>query len=220
MTRTASTNRTDVVGYIRVSTGDQRVSGLGLDAQRASISDACVARGWTLTEIHEDAASGGSTSGRPGLAAALEQLGNGEAGGLVVAKLDRLSRSLADFARVMETSHREGWALVALDLGIDTSTPAGEMMASVVASVAQYERRLIGQRTSEALQAKKAQGVKLGRPRSIPDMTINRIMELRAAGVSYRALADHLNAEGVPTGQGGRWHAASLCRAVKSREAA
>jgi Resolvase, N terminal domain len=68
------------------------------------------------------------------------------------AKLDRLSRSLLDFASLMEDARREGWALVILDLGIDTTTPSGEMIANVMATFAQFERRLIGQRTKDALR--------------------------------------------------------------------
>ena len=97
---------------------------------------------------------------------ALEAIEAGTAEGLVVAKLDRLSRSLLDFAALMERGRKRGWNLIALDLGVDTSTPSGEMMASVLATFAQqFERRLIGQRTKDALAVKRSQGVVLGRPR-------------------------------------------------------
>jgi hypothetical protein len=83
----------------------------------------------------------------------------------------------------MERSRRQCCALVALDLGVDTSTPAGEMMANVLASFAQYERRLIGQRTREALAVKKTQGVKIGRPRTLPENIRERIREERTNGL-------------------------------------
>ena len=92
---------------------------------------------------------------RPGIREALRLLAAGDADALVVAKLDRLSRSLLDFSGLVEQSRRERWQLVALDLGVDTSTPSGEMLANVLASFAQFERRLIGQRTAEALRASK-----------------------------------------------------------------
>ena len=79
----------------------------------------------------------------------------------MVAKLDRLSRSMLDFAALMNAAQKQGWALVALDLGVDTSTPYGEMMANVLATFAQFERRLISQRTKEALAQKRAAGVQL-----------------------------------------------------------
>jgi DNA invertase Pin-like site-specific DNA recombinase len=86
----------------------------------------------------------------------------GQADALVVAKLDRLSRSVGDFAGLMDLARRQGWALIALDLGVDTTTPAGEMMANVMASFAQFERRVIAQRTKDALAQAKARGVRLG----------------------------------------------------------
>jgi DNA invertase Pin-like site-specific DNA recombinase len=71
-------------------------------------------------------------AGRPGLEAALEAIERGEADTLVVAKLDRLSRSLLDFAGIMDRSRRKGWSLVALDLALDTTTPSGELMANTL----------------------------------------------------------------------------------------
>jgi DNA invertase Pin-like site-specific DNA recombinase len=93
----------------------------------------------------------------------------GEAAGIVTAKLDRLSRSVIDFAKLLAEARKRGFKIVALDLGLDLSTPQGELVANVIASVAQWERRIIGQRTAEGLAAKKAQGVKLGRPRTLPE---------------------------------------------------
>lgn len=81
---------------------------------------------------------------------------------LIASKLDRVSRSVRDFAGLLDRAQSRGWRLVLLDLG-DTSTAAGEMIANLIASAAQYERRLIGQRTREGLAAKRAQGVRLGR---------------------------------------------------------
>ena len=207
------------VGYVRVSTEEQAASGLGLAAQRELIEREASLRGWELLEILEDAGATGSTmAGRPGLEAALEAVSTGRVHGLVVAKLDRLSRSLLDFAGLMQRSYNERWSLVALDLGVDTSTPQGELMASVLATFAQFERRLIGQRTKAALEVKRAQGVKLGRPRSIPQTSVDRILELRRAGLTYRAIADRLNDEDIRTGRPGAWHGPTVYRALKSRD--
>lgn len=202
-----------VVGYVRVSTDEQVDSGAGLAAQRAAIAREVERRGWTLLAIHEDAGvSGKSVAGRVGLQEALEAIEGGEASALVVAKLDRLSRSLLDFAALMERSRRRGWALVALDLGVDTTTPSGEMMANVLAVFAQFERRLIGQRTKDALVQKRAAGVRLGRPRSLPTSTDALIASLRRSGLTLPAIAERLTTLGVPTGQGGRWHATTVRR--------
>lgn len=204
-----------VVGYTRVSTEEQSGSGAGLEAQRDAIRAERDRRGWELACIYEDAGASGKTlAGRPELTAALAAVEAGEADALIVAKLDRLSRSLLDFAGLMERSRRQGWALVALDLGVDTSTPAGEMMANVLASFAQYERRLIGQRTREALAIKKTQGVKIGRPRTLPESIRERIRDERTNGLSLPVIAGGLNRDRVPTAQGGRQWYPSTVRAV------
>jgi DNA invertase Pin-like site-specific DNA recombinase len=165
--------------------------------------------------VHEDAASGRSLSGRHGVLAALEDVESGEASALIVAKLDRLSRSLPDFARLMERSLRSGWSVVALDLGVDTTTPAGTLVANVVASVAHCERRLIGARTREALAVKRAQGVRLGRPRSLSPSLPGRVLALRRSGLALAAIADQLTVEQVPTPTGrSRWHPTTVRTAL------
>lgn len=208
-----------ILGYMRVSTGEQRQSGLGLKAQRTAITSECERRGWELVTIYEDqGASGKSLGGRSGLSEALGALDAGDADALVVAKLDRLSRSLLDFAGLMERSRRNGWALVALDLGVDTTTPSGEMVANVMATFAQFERRLIGQRTKDALAVKRAEGIRLGRPPSLPETVVHRIQEMRERGESLRAIADRLNTDDVPTAHGGRkWYASTVRDVLASR---
>jgi DNA invertase Pin-like site-specific DNA recombinase len=147
----------------------------------------------------------------------LEALKRGKADVLVVAKLDRLSRSLLDFTALMDRAQREHWVLVALDIGIDMGTPAGEAMANVMATFGQLERRLIGQRTKEALAQKRKSGVILGRPRSMPDTVRERIIAERASGRSLQAIADSLNQDGVATAQGGsRWHPSTVAGVVRS----
>lgn len=209
---------TTAVGYVRVSTEEQANSGLGLAAQRATIEAEAARRGWTLVAIHADEGiSGKSMKGRDGLSAALGTITTGDAHNLVVAKLDRLSRSLVDFAGLMAEAQSGGWNLVALDLGIDLSTPAGEFMASVMASAAQWERRIIGQRTRDALAVRKAQGVRLGRPTTLPDDVRDRIVAMRAGGESLGRIASTLTDEGVPTAQGGaRWHASTIAAVLRS----
>jgi DNA invertase Pin-like site-specific DNA recombinase len=206
--------QTKAVAYIRVSTEEQGARA-GLEAQRRAITQEAERRGWRLLEIHQDTASGKSLEGRTGLQRALTALHTCQADVLVVAKLDRLSRSLLDFAALMDRSRRENWAIVALDLGVDTTTPSGEMMANVLAVFAHFERRLIGQRTREALAVKKTQpGVHLGRPRLLPQNVRRRIRLLREGGMTLAAIAETLNAEEVATAQGGRRWYPSTVRAV------
>ena len=200
-----------MVGYVRVSTEEQGDSGLGLAAQRASIEAEAARRGWTLVEVFTDVASGKSLTGREGLAAALRAAEFGQVGGIVVAKLDRLSRSLGDFAGLMVRAQAGGWNVVALDLGVDLSTPAGEFMANVLASAAQWERRIVSSRTKEALAAKKAAGFRLGRPSSLPPEVRERIVAERTGGGTWQKIADELNHDRVATSQGGRrWYPSSV----------
>ncbi len=205
------------VGYLRVSTQEQAESGAGLAAQRAAIEAEAARRGWQLLDIKVDAGlSGKTTAGRVGLEEALDAVSSGQADVLIVAKLDRLSRSLGDFAMIIERAHREQWNLVALDLGIDLSTPAGEFLASVMASAAVWERKIIGGRTKDALAAKRAAGVRLGRPSKLDPKVRRRIEAARAGGNTLQGIADALNGDAVPTTRGGaRWHASTVSAALQ-----
>ena len=168
-------------------------------------------RGWELVETIEDAGYSAKDLKRPGVQEALRVLEAGEAKALVVAKLDRLSRSMLDFAGLMATAQKQHWALVALDCAVDTSTPTGEAMANMLATFAQFERRLISQRTKEALAIKRASGVRLGRPPTVTPSIVRRIERQRARGDSLRTIAADLNTSGAPTAQGGaQWYAATV----------
>jgi DNA invertase Pin-like site-specific DNA recombinase len=205
-----------VLAYARVSTQEQADSRAGLEAQQAAIAAEARRRGWTIVETIEDAGYSAKDLRRPGINRALEELKRGRADALVVAKLDRLSRSMIDFTGLMGRATREDWALVALDCAVDTTTPAGEAMANVLATFAQFERRLIGQRTREALAQKKAQGVRLGRPPKLPAAVRARIRRRRKAGKTLAAIAEELNREGVPTAHGGaKWYPSTV-RAILS----
>lgn len=179
-------------------------------------------RGWIVVAWKEDkGASGKSLGGRPALTEALELVESHQAATLVVAKLDRLSRSLVDFAGLMDRERAKRWNLIALDLGIDLSTPAGEFLASVMASAAQWERRIIGQRTREGLAAKRAAGVRLGRPITLPVEVRDRIRSEANSGSSLAAIARGLNADEVPTAQGGKkWYPSTVRAVLASQEPA
>ena len=198
-----------VLGYVRVSTEEQSASGAGLAAQRQAIAAECERRGWELVETIEDRGYAARDLKRPGVQTALDTLKRGDASALVVSKLDRLSRSMLDFTGLMATAQRQSWALVALDCAVDTTTPAGEAMANVLATFAQFERRLIGQRTRDAMAAKKAAGSVFG-PRTwkkqngvTPEAVAERIRRERKRGATLQAIADGLNSDGVPTVRGG-----------------
>jgi DNA invertase Pin-like site-specific DNA recombinase len=196
-----------VLGYVRVSTADQQ---LGLDAQRAQLEAAATARGWPHLDVVEDNGSGTTMDRRPGLAYALDLLARGRADALAVTKLDRLARSVADFAALLARSQAEGWALVVLEMDVDTGTATGRMIANVVSAIAEFEAQIIAERTREALAVKQRAGLQLGRPSTLPRAVLERIAGERAAGRSLKAIADGLNADQIPTSQKGRWHPSTV----------
>ena len=209
-----------VLGYLRVSSDEQTSSGAGLEAQRQAILAECERKGWHEVEFIEDAGYSAKDLKRPGVQEALRVLEAGEASTLVVAKLDRLSRSMIDFTGLMGKAQKQGWALVALDC-VDTTTPSGEAMANMLATFAQFERRLIGQRTRDALAIKRGQGVRLGRPRTLPEDVRQRIVAARGAGLTLAEIANTLNSDGVATAQGGRrWYPATVRKIVKQDDVA
>lgn len=208
-----------ILGYMRVSTEEQGDSRAGLEAQEAAIRAEVERRGWDLVDLRHDIGSGKSMRRRDELGRTLRDLASGAADALVVAKLDRLSRSVLDFAGIMETASNEKWSLVVLDLGVDTTTANGELVANIMISMAQWERRIIGDRTKSALAAVKARGTHVGRKSGVSEETLRLIRALRSSGLSWQKVADALTAEGVPTGQGGEWHAATV-RRVALREVA
>ena len=205
-----------VIGYTRVSTVEQGDSGAGLEAQVRAIQAKATEKGWQIFQMRQDVASGKSLNGRDQLKAALVDLKAQKADALVVAKLDRLGRSVVDFGSLLETARRQGWHVVTLDLDLDTSTPMGEAMAHMAMTFAQLERRMIGLRTKEALAVKRSQGVRLGRKRMITPQLERRIRLMRSrSGLSFKAIAERLNDEGVPAPMGGRWGWTTISQVVK-----
>ena len=207
------------VHYLRVSTDSQAASGLGIEAQR----EAC--KTWTWGQAHEiageftdEGVSGSVAPGeRPGLSAALAMLDSGEATALVCASLSRLGRSVRDVLDIADRARRDGWTLVLLDLGADTSTAAGRATLGMLSVVAEMERDLAAERTTAALAAAKARGQRLGAP--VADSVRaagQRAVELRGDGLSWRAVAETLTAEGHETAKGGPWHAMTAKRAAET----
>lgn len=206
-----------VICYTRVSTDEQANSGLGLGAQRAKLESECAYRGWTDALFIEDAGHSAKSLDRPGITRALELLSSNNAGVLMVAKLDRLSRSVIDFANLMDLANQQGWLLVVLDLGVDMTTATGRMVAGIMAQLAQWEREQIGERTRAALAVKRAQGAKLGRPVSLPSEIREFIIGARAEGFTLTAIAETLNSKGIATAQNGRkWYASTISAVLAS----
>lgn len=198
------------LAYVRVSTDEQAEHGVSLAAQEAALVAAGEQRGYRV-EVVADEGLSAKNMNRPGLQGALARLDAGEAAALLVVRIDRVSRSMHDFSGLLERADRNGWRLVMLSPDLDTGDPSGRFTSHVLAAAAEYERRLIGQRTREALARRKAEGVRLGRRSTLPVEVVQRIVDERAAGLSLRVIADRLTADRVATGQGGgKWHASTV----------
>lgn len=207
-----------VLGYVRRSTDKQAMSP---ETQARRLRDAAEVFGWDLTIREEEAASAKTLDGRPVLAGALADLDAGEANALAVAALDRLARSTRDFADVLDRSERQGWSVICLDLGVDTSTDSGRLVADIRAAVAQWERRIIASRTREGMATIRATtGKHMGRPSAIPADVEDRIYDLSRDGLSASAIAQLMEDEGVarPTARSKSWHHSHVLAAVRRVE--
>ena len=207
------------IHYLRVSTGHQAASGLGIEAQR----EACTT--WTfgmaadsVAEFTDEGVSGSvAPAERPGLSAALALLDSGDANTLVCASLSRLGRSVRDVLDIADRARRDGWTLVLLDLGADTSTAAGRATLGLLSVVAEMERDLVAERTTAALAAAKGRGQRLGAPVADSVRAAGaRAIELRDQGLSWQAIADRLTAEGHSTAKGGQWYPMTAKRAAET----
>jgi DNA invertase Pin-like site-specific DNA recombinase len=143
-------------------------------------------------------------------------LDRGEADALVTLKLDRLSRSVQDFASLLAQAQRRGWQVVALDVGVDTSTPAGKMVANVMAAVSQWESEVIGERTAAAHRVRSDAGTRVGQSPILPIAVRERIAAEVSQGRSLRRIAQDLNGENVPTAKGGTWYASTIAHVARS----
>lgn len=210
MTAPGIRNGNTAVAYLRVSTDEQSA---GIEAQRSAIESIAKVRGLNIVswQIDEDVSGTLEIHCRPALSNALDLLESKQADRLIVAKLDRLARDTIVALQIDRSATKSGWAIVFGDLDIDTSTAAGKMQLSMFASLAQFERDRISERTREALAVKRAQGVKLGRPAVLPDAVVKRIRKEHKAGKSLRAIAAALTADGVPTARGGAvWQVSTI----------
>jgi peptidoglycan hydrolase-like protein with peptidoglycan-binding domain/DNA invertase Pin-like site-specific DNA recombinase len=188
--------------------------------QVAAIVALCDALGWPLGDVvREVEQPQGNGLRPPGLDYALERLANGEGSCLVVAQLGRLSRSAAELARILDWLKEHGIRLVAIDVELDTATPAGRLAADALISVGALELEQLAPRSAGRPPATGAEGAGSRRP-AVHDLPALRkhIVAMRSSGMTLQAIADRLNAEGVPTLRGGRqWRPSSVQAAVGYR---
>lgn len=208
-----------VVGYVRVSTDKQADHGVSLDAQRAKIVGYAHLYEQELVEVIVDAGVSAKTLDRPGLQHALRMVRSGQADAILVAKLDRLTRSMRDLGTLVENELSNGkWALLSVADQLDTRSASGRLILNILGSVATWERDVISERTCEALAHKKALGKKTGGERPYgyrvgPDgnslvvdgeeqIVVDAIRTARKAGFTQRAIVTDLAQRGITTRKG------------------
>ena len=208
-----------VIVYCRVSTADQADNGVSLEAQAAKLAAYASLYELIVVETISDAGESAKSLNRPGLQRALAMLRRGEADGLAVVKLDRLTRSVADWQLLIDGyfGERPGKQLFSVADSIDTRTAAGRLVLNVLLSVAQWERETTGERTKEALRHKMRIGERVGKVRfgydlvenrrnlipNIPEQAAIRLMqEMRSNGCTLRRIAAELSRQGIATKEG------------------
>jgi DNA invertase Pin-like site-specific DNA recombinase len=227
--------RTRVVGYVRVSTDQQADEGVSLDAQRAKLTSYAHTFDLELVEIFEDAGLSAKSLQRPGLQRALAILDSGNADGLLITKLDRLTRSVRDLGSLLEHYFEKRFALLSVFDSIDTRTAVGRLMLHLLSAVSQWERETTAERTRDALAQIRTEGVTLGgeefgwrrsdrcddhgrriwEDAADESATIDRIGALRAEGCTIPQIIATLEAEGRATKRGGRWHPTTIKRILR-----
>lgn len=214
-----------VIGYARVSTREQSEGGVSIEAQRDKIIAYSKLYDLDLVGIIDDAPASAKTLKRPGIQAALAMLRRGDVQGLLIAKLDRLTRSISDWQVLLdeyfsERAGRSSRLLFSVADSINTKTAAGRMMLNVCLTFSQYERELIGERTRDALRFKIGRrervgkvrfGYKLGvdgrtlEPEPAEQRAIALMGELRGQGMTLRGIAEELTLAGFRTREGRAW---------------
>jgi site-specific DNA recombinase len=222
------------LGYVRVSSEEQASTGVSLAAQETRIRAHAFARGIELADVIVDAGYSAKDLKRPGMQRLLAMIERGEVASVTVLKIDRLTRSVRDFANLLEKSTKKGFALVTVGESLDTASAGGRMVANIMMSVASWEREVIGERTAEAMAHKRREGDFCGGVRApygyrvvggkiVPHKGEQRVLETiaraREADLSLRKIVDDLNARRVPGPRGGTWHLSGLVAVLKSKTA-
>jgi site-specific DNA recombinase len=228
--KTVADRRT--IGYVRVSSETQVAEGVSLSAQEARIGSYCAAMGWAVSETIRDAGESAKSLKRPGIATVLDSVRRGAVGRIVVAKLDRLTRSVRDLADLIDLCAKHDAALVSVGETLDTSTAAGRMVVNMLGVVSEWEREAIGERTATALAHKRQQRTAYGPtpfgfvrmgdalvPEPKEQDALNEAVRMDRAGASFREIAVRLTELGAKPHRGQRWYASSVSAMLRSKMA-
>ena len=217
------------VGYVRVSTERQAEFGVSLEAQEAKVRAMATVQGAELVEVIVDGGESAKSMNRPGLQRLLAMVNAGKIQGVIVAKLDRMTRSVKDLCGLLELFERRKVALISVAESLDTGSAAGRLVITIMGAVSQWEREAIGERTRDALRHKRANGQRVGNiefgyrlapdgrhvePEPVEQAAIQALRELRANGHSLRATATELTRRGYRTRRGTQWRQEHVRRVI------
>ena len=231
------TEVTRVVGYVRVSTDKQDTS---LGAQEQQIRAMAVVKGWDLAEVIIDRDEYSGDMNRPGLQRVIEMVKGKQVGAVIIAKLDRLTRSTRDVILMVELFNKKKVALVSLAESLDTKSSMGRFFVRMIASLAELERESIGDRTRTGMGHLKSLGMPVGPApygwraqgcnRHVPlgskqplvedaveQAVLRQVQGLRAGGMSLRDITEWLNEAGHTTRRGTAWRFQYVARLCKER---
>lgn len=219
-----SEDRRTVVGYIRVSSEEQKKSGLSIEAQAEKIKQYAGFKDLSLAKVYRDEAESGKNLNRPAMQEIMDGVHSGKVGHLIVYKLDRLTRSLADLSHLLVLFAKKEITLSSVQETLDTSNATGRLMVQMIGMFAEWERGQIVERTKVALDQKRARGEKLGgitpfgysvkkgmllsNPKE--SGVLNGILKARREGRGYQDIAEALNDQGVKPRAGRRWYASTI----------
>jgi len=219
------------IGYCRVSTDKQADFGCSLEAQQEKVRAMTVVQGADLSEVIVDAGESAKSLNRPGMERLLELVDARLVDVVIIAKLDRLTRSVKDLAELLGKFTRRGVALVSVAESLDTGTAAGRLVLNIMVSVSQWEREAIGERTKDAMRHKRSKGERVGTVRfgyrlasdgmqleadEAEQSILSRIRGMRAAGHTMRQIADALNRQGYTTRRGTAWRHQYVASALRA----
>ena len=218
------------IGYVRVSTDKQAERGISIEAQAEKIRAMALVQSADLGEIIVESGESARSLNRPGMGRLLTLVDAGKVRAVIVAKLDRLTRSVKDLCELLERFERRGVALVSVAESLDTGSAAGRLVLNIMAAVSQWEREAIGERTRDALRHKRSQGERVGNiaygyrlaqdgehvePEPAEQAALAEIRRLRHGGATLRGIASALNHRAMRTRRGTPWRLESVARVLK-----
>ena len=218
------------IGYVRVSTDRQAEQGVSLEAQEAKIRAMATVQGAELIEVIVDGGESAKNLNRPGLRRLIAMVDEGKVDAVIVAKLDRLTRSVKDLCELLELFEKRKVALVSVAESLDTGSAAGRLVITIMGAVSQWEREAIGERTRDALRHKRTSGERVGNIRFgfrlSPDgkhvepdpgeqAVLTEICDLRQNGHTLRGIAAALNQRALRTRRGSAWRLEHVARIIK-----